>query len=146
MLQRCAIFRGMKAFEIRFLDHVAIRVRDIETSANWYEKILGLKRMNIREWGDFPVLMSCGKTGIAIFPANLSDPKNNLQSKNTGISHFAFNLSYEDFNKAKENYKELALEFEFQDHFYFHSIYIQDPDGHTVELTTIVVDEDAFYK
>ena len=68
----------MKAFEIRFLDHVAIRVSDVETSVNWYEKTLGLRRMKMTEWGDFPIFMSCGKTGIAIFPANLNDDKNNL--------------------------------------------------------------------
>ena len=37
-------------------------------------------------------------------------------------------------------------QFEFQDHFYFHSIYTKDPDGHTVELTTIVISEESFYK
>ena len=136
----------MKAFEIRFLDHVAIRVSNIETSVDWYQKVLGLKRMNIPEWGNFPVFMSCDKTGIAIFPANLNDPKNNLQSRHTGISHFAFNLLNEDFSKAKKYFDDLGLRFEFQDHFYFHSIYIKDPDGHTVELTTIVADENEFYK
>ena len=118
----------------------------MEASAAWYEKMLGLKRMNIPEWGDFPVFMSCGKTGIALFPAHLNDPKNNLQSKNTGISHFAFNVSNEDFHKAKVYYEELNLECTFQNHFYFHSLYIKDPDGHTVELTTIVVEEDDFYR
>jgi len=141
-----SILIGMKAFEIRFLDHVAIRVNDVETSVNWYEKTLGLRRMKLTEWGDFPIFMSCGKTGIAIFPANLNDDKNNLQSRNIGISHFAFNLSHEDFYKAKKYFDESAVEFEFQDHFYFHSIYIKDPDGHIVELTTIVVEEDAFYR
>jgi len=37
------------------------------------------------------------------------------------------------------------LDFTVQDHHYFHSIYTRDPDGHVVELTTIVVEEDSFY-
>jgi len=136
----------MKAFEINFLDHVAIRVKDLELSAQWYEKVLGLTRLNKPEWGNFPVVMSCGNSGVAIFPANLTDPEINKQSKNTGISHFALNVSNEDFKKAQEHYNSLCIEFEFQDHFYFHSIYTKDPDGHIVELTTMVVDETIFYK
>ena len=136
----------MKTFEVGFLDHVAIRVKDIELSAQWYEKVLGLKRLSIPEWGNYPVFMSCGKSGVAIFPANLADPEINKQSKNTGVSHFAFNVSKEDFEKAQKHYENLTIEFDFQDHHYFHSIYTKDPDGHTVELTTIVVEENTFYR
>ena len=47
--------------------------------------------------------------------------------------------------EAKKRYSELGLDFSEQDHHYFDSIYTQDPDGHTVELTTIKVDENEFY-
>jgi catechol 2,3-dioxygenase-like lactoylglutathione lyase family enzyme len=43
--------------KIEFLDHVAIRVADIEASAKWYEKVLGLKRYQLPEWGDFPIFL-----------------------------------------------------------------------------------------
>jgi len=55
-------------------------------------------------------------------------------------------VTNENFEKAKEKYVDLNLEFTIQDHYYFHSIYTKDPDGHTVELTTIVVDENKFYQ
>jgi catechol 2,3-dioxygenase-like lactoylglutathione lyase family enzyme len=135
----------MKPFKIKFLDHVAIRSADVEASAAWYEKLLGLKRMDVPEWDNFPVFMAAGKTGVAIFPANQNDPKNDIHSKNTGIVHFAFNVSNEDFHKAREYFTELGEDFTFQDHTYFHSLYLKDPDGHKVELTTMVVDEDRFY-
>jgi hypothetical protein len=35
------IFDNMKTLEVGFLDHVAIRVRDIELSVQWYEDVLG---------------------------------------------------------------------------------------------------------
>lgn len=130
----------MQPFHINFLDHVAIKVKDMEASANWYEKVLGLKRCSLPEWGSYPVFMLAGKAGVAIFPAKAND-----ETKNK-VDHFAFNVSKDDFEKAKFHYKSIGQEFQFQDHFYFHSIYTKDPDGHTVELTTIVVDEDSFYQ
>ena len=62
------------------------------------------------------------------------------------IDHFAFNVDRENFNRARKHYETLGLEYNFQDHHFFHSIYTKDPDGHTVELTTIVVEEEGFYK
>ena len=136
----------MTDFKIEFLDHVAIRVKDIKASVNWYEKVLGLKAYQLPEWGEFPIFMFSNKTGIALFPANTDDVKLEATSKNVKIDHFAFNVTQENFEKAVKKYKELGLKYDFQDHIYFHSIYTQDLDGHTVELTTLVVDERSFYK
>ncbi len=133
-------------FEIEFLDHVAIRVEDLKVSADWYEKVLGLKKYQMSEWGGFPIFMFANKSGIALFPANLSDKELDLKSKNIKIDHFAFNVTQENFQKAKKHYAELKLDFNIQDHYYFNSIYTKDPDGHTVELTTIVVNENEFYQ
>lgn len=132
--------------DIEFLDHVAIRVTDIENSAKWYEKVLGLKRYRLPEWGDFPIFLLAGKSGIALFPANPNDTKFDPASKNVKIDHFAFNVTKENFVKAKKRYTELNLLFHIQDHHYFDSIYTKDPDGHTIELTTIKVDDKEFYK
>lgn len=131
---------------IEFLDHVAIRVRDLDVSAKWYEKVLGLQKYQLPEWGDFPVFMLSGKSGLALFPANMKDKQLDLNSKNVKIDHFAFHVTKENFEKAKLRYTELNMDYSIQDHYYFHSIYTRDPDGHTVELTTLVVNEDSFYK
>jgi catechol 2,3-dioxygenase-like lactoylglutathione lyase family enzyme len=135
----------MMDFRINFLDHVAIKVRDIDISVNWYEKVLGLKKCFLPEWKNYPVFMLAEKSGIAIFPANTNDVESNNEIKQIRIDHFAFNVSNTDFEKAKLHYKNIGQEFKFQDHFYSHSIYTKDPDGHTVELTTII-DENSFYK
>ena len=132
--------------EIQFLDHVAIRVKDLNQSAEWYQKVLGLKKYQLPEWGEFPIFMLSGKSGVALFPAEVTDPQLDIASKNVKIDHFAFNVTNENFEKAKKRFAELKLEFSIQDHHYFHSIYTKDPDGHTVELTTIVTNEAEFYQ
>lgn len=43
--------------QIRFLDHVAIRVLDLNKSVEWYENVLNLKKYQKPEWGEFPVMM-----------------------------------------------------------------------------------------
>jgi len=131
---------------IEFLDHVAIRVRDLNISTDWYQKVLGLKKYQLSEWGEFPIFLLSGKSGIALFPANTNDTQLDSTSKNVKIDHFAFNVTKENFEKAKKRYTELNLDFDIQDHHYFDSIYTKDPEGHTVELTTIKVKEQDFYK
>ena len=130
----------MKNFEIEFLDHVAIKVKDLNTSTEWYERVLGLRKLSLPEWKDYPVMMLAGKTGIAIFPAKENEQDG--QSPKIRIDHFAFNVSNTDFEKARQYFNSIGEVYEFQDHFYFHSIYLKDPDGHKVELTTLVASDD----
>jgi len=66
---------SMVPFNINFLDHVAIYVKDMTISIEWYRTILGLKKYQLEQWGDFPIFMLAGKSGLAIFPANLKDKK-----------------------------------------------------------------------
>lgn len=133
------------SFKIDFLDHVAIRVKDLEVSAGWYKKVLGLKAYQFKEWGPFPIFLLAGKTGVALFPARTNDPVLNPQSRNVKIDHFAFNVTNENFEKAIRKMEHLEEPFDLQDHHFFQSIYLKDPDGHTVELTTIMVPEASFY-
>ncbi|MEL6970896.1 MAG: hypothetical protein AAFZ63_26380 [Bacteroidota bacterium] len=55
----------MRPFNIDFLDHVAIRVKDLEIYAQWYERTLGLVRYSPEAWQPFPIFLLAGKTGIA---------------------------------------------------------------------------------
>ncbi len=134
------------SFKIDFLDHVAIRVKDMEVSIKWYEEVLGLIKYKLPEWGAFPVFMLSGKTGVAIFPANTDHPEIPVASNNVKIDHFAFNVNRENYDLAKKHFDQLGINYEIQDHHYFESIYLKDPDGHQVELTTILVDPQDFYK
>lgn len=136
----------MSELKLEFLDHVAIYVADLEAAALWYEKVLGLKKYRLEQWGEYPIFMLSGKTGIALFPADLSLETTAVERKSIRIDHFAFNVTQANFKRANEKYDALGIPYTFKDHFYFHSIYTKDLDGHTVELTTLVVDEDSFYE
>ena len=133
------------SFKIKGLDHVALRVTDMENSIKWYGNVLGLKKVQLQEWGSIPVFMLAGKTGVALFPADMKDEELNLSSKHIKLDHFAFEVDNENFDLAKKKFNEIGLEFKFEDHYYFHSIYMQDPDEHIVELTTLVVPETDVY-
>ncbi|WP_299679873.1 hypothetical protein [uncultured Dokdonia sp.] len=89
--------------------------------------------------------MLAGKIGVAIFSTTLDAPSMEASYRNIKIDHFAFHVSMENFAKARKKYKALQLEYIFRDHIHFHSIYTKDPDGQTVELTTIIGDSDIFY-
>lgn len=135
----------MTPFKINFLDHVAIMVKDMEVSARWYQKVLGLQKYELPEWGAYPIFLLAGKSGIALFPVK-ADGEENKSDPSIRIDHFAFNVTRDAFDKALKWYEELGLKHTVRDHHHFISVYTQDPDGHTVELTTLVGEESSFYK
>ena len=133
-------------FDISRLDHVAINVKDMTASIAWYEKVLGLKRVRVPEWGAYPIFMLAGETGIAIFPADLGDTECPKDSNNVKIDHFAFTVSNEAYRAAIDHYSALGISFTEKDHHHFLSVYTKDPDGHTVELTTLKASSTDFYQ
>ena len=56
-------------FKIEALDHVALAVRDVERSAQWYADVLGFKRQHEGMWDGVPIFVGNGDAAIAIFPA-----------------------------------------------------------------------------
>jgi catechol 2,3-dioxygenase-like lactoylglutathione lyase family enzyme len=135
----------MPSFQLSHLDHVAIHSVNPSASVKWYQEVLGLKKYQLEEWGDFPIFLLSGKVGVAIFPAKQPKPVVARKDKTAHINHFAFNVSNENFAAARQHYEALGLFYSFQDHHYFHSIYTKDPDGHTVELTTQVLEDELIY-
>jgi catechol 2,3-dioxygenase-like lactoylglutathione lyase family enzyme len=136
----------MIPFKLNFIDHVAIRAQDMPKSIEWYERVLGLEKKQFEEWGDFPIFMMKASFAVAIFPARLKEGQVKKSFNSTFIDHFAFNVSNKDFKKAQDYFDSIDVRFAFQDHHYTHSIYLKDPDNHTVELTTLVTDPSNFYE
>jgi catechol 2,3-dioxygenase-like lactoylglutathione lyase family enzyme len=121
---------------VKHIDHVAIAVRDTIASAAWYRDVLGLERRFEDAWGDGPPVMMCaGDTCVALFPTEgTATPPPGRDA--IAMRHVAFVVDRENFEAAGARFDELGIAWEFADHDVAHSLYIADPDGHRVEITT----------
>lgn len=125
----------MSPIDLQFIDHVAIRVKDLDVSQKWYKNVLGFIPQSYPEWGDYPIFLTSGQFAVALFPAHLDDVPLPANSRQVKIDHFAFRVDEENFRKALIHFSHLKILFQVQDHYYYESVYISDPDGHCVELT-----------
>lgn len=118
--------------ETEGIDHVALTVRDLTTSVDWYQRVLGLERRH--EIWEVPVMLGAGTTAVALFPARA--PAGAGEASPLGFRHLAFRVSSANFQSAQSLLSEHGIAFEFQDHTIAHSIYFADPDGNQIEITT----------
>lgn len=122
--------------KLEFLDHVGISVQDPIASAQWYEKVLGLSRVQPEEWKPVPIMMLAGQSGIALF-SSIDRPVDN---KSKAAFHFAFRVAKGELTLMKKTLDKNLVPYTEKDHIYFKSIYFNDPDGYRVEVTMRVLD------
>ena len=123
-------------FEIDALDHVALSVRDVARSAQWYSDVLSFKRLHEDKWNGIPIFVGNGNAAIALFPASEEIGSGSPDRAAVRTLHFAFRTDCENFSRAQDELKKRAIAFEFEDHDISHAIYFHDPDGHKIEITT----------
>ena len=117
------------------IDHVALSVRDVKRSAQWYIDVLGFERQHHGMWNGVPVFVGKNDAAIALFPVGSKEESKSSRSS-PRVLHFAFRADRTNFLAAQQELKERKIHFEFQDHEISHSIYFNDPDGHEIEITT----------
>lgn len=122
--------------KVKHIDHVAITVSDLTRSVAWYQETLGLERRHADAWGDVPSMVCAGDTCVAIFPASVPEPSATAGPDTIAMQHLAFRVDGPAFKAFQEEFSATGVPFEFSDHGIAHSIYIEDPDGHHIELTT----------
>lgn len=120
--------------QLEGIDHIAMGVRDVERSANWYIEVLGFERLYNGMWNGVPTFVGKGNTGIALFPANQEPSKST--HREIRMLHLAFRADRKNFHSAQKDLEKHGIKFEFQDHEISHSIYFRDLDGHQLEITT----------
>src|SRR5438128_4018893 len=140
----------MQLMQLDGIDHVALAVRDVERSAQWYIDVLGFKKRHEGMWNGIPTFVGKGKTAIALFPAHNRDSQTAPARAGeidpvaaatrirpvANMLHLAFRADRKNFLVAQEELKRRRIKFAFQDHEICHSIYFRDPDGHELEITT----------
>jgi catechol 2,3-dioxygenase-like lactoylglutathione lyase family enzyme len=127
-------------FRVERLDHIALTVSDVARSVEWYRSVPGLERRHEEAWGDYPAVVCASDTCIALFPAASADPIPSTDRRNTiTVRHFAFRVDRRNFDSARAELHAQGIEFSFEDHEICDSIYLHDPDGHEIELTTYEV-------
>ncbi|MBI4748785.1 MAG: VOC family protein [Acidobacteria bacterium] len=119
-------------FTLQHIDHIAFTVKDLEVSARWYQDVLGLERHQPSS-EPYPIDMISGNTAIALFPAKAD------QQVTRPTWHVAFRADRANYDRAQVVLKERGIPFDIQDHGYSVSLYLTDPDGHVVEITTYEV-------
>lgn len=119
------------------LDHVAINATDVAKSAAFYAEVLGLENAYPGEWGGSPTIMMApgSRTGVAIFPAEVDDDERTNRGPGA-IDHFAFRTSRSEQDRLRERLDELGIEHRVQAFGICHSVFVSDPDGVVVEVTT----------
>ena len=134
----------MKSIQKRF-GELVLRTSEVETLANFYLDIIGLEPFSsfgnnhfFKVADDFeghPQL-------LAIFEKSkeFSGPRNIRQDDAIAgagtLHHFAFALEREDFELEKVRLQALGIELQFEDfeQFGWHSMFLYDPDGNSVEF------------
>ena len=136
-------YRGLgrplvKIFE---LDHIGLRVKDVENSLRFYSKLLGLKTERVEEWRrgktSFPSVRINADTLIDFFAAG-----SQLGSTNAEINqdHFCLVIEPIDMEHLKTRLEDMGVRIHagpgkrWGAHGDAISLYVYDPDQNVVEL------------
>ena len=123
--------------DLKNIDHVAITVSDLDRSVTWYRDVLGLERRYEDAWGgDPPYMMCAGDSCVALFPADGELRNAPPAAESIAMRHFSFRTDRKGFDQARRELVERGLAPKFADHGISHSVYVGDPDGHRIEITT----------
>lgn len=132
-------------FQCRRIGEVVLRIADMDAMINFYTQTLGLKLL--RRFENDVAFLQIGEAAredvqtLTFFTqTKLSNFQNEayqgLEPKTTTMHHFAINIAVEDFDLADNHFAELKIPYSKAVHTWigWRSIFLQDPEGNTVEL------------
>jgi catechol 2,3-dioxygenase-like lactoylglutathione lyase family enzyme len=111
-------------------DHVVVNCADIERSLAWYCDVLGLEPVRVDEWrrGEvlFPSVRVNAETIIDLFPAARTGEN---------VNHFCLVVEPVDLDALAGRFPGAQrADGLFGAQGFASSLYVQDPDGNTIEL------------
>lgn len=127
------------------LGELVLRSENVEALTDFYCNIIGLELYARFGSGNFLKIADDFEGHpqlLAIFDQSweFSGPKDidpeHTQAKTGPLHHFAFAMEEDDFEREKQRLEDLDLDLQFTEHkqFGWHSIYLHDPDGNSVEF------------
>ncbi len=117
--------------------HVSFSVRDLETSHEWYQRVLGLKtlvppfeREHYKE-----TILAAGNTGICL-QQHFDNSRDEFSEHRTGLDHLALRVESEEEYKAwLAHFDELGIQYWTQEERGFGPMVVfRDPDNIQLEL------------
>lgn len=123
---------------IQGVDHVALNVRDINKSVEFYTKVIGLK-VTEREPSKPGVeyFLDCGPSLIGIIQAQDTSLSHHFENEGLGANHFSFRIHAKDFDAMISHLEAHHVKIEFakkRDKSW--SLYFYDIDGNKLEITS----------
>ena len=122
---------------IQGFDHVALNVRDIDKSVEFYTKILGLK-ITEREPSKPGVeyFLDCGPSLLGIIQAKDFNNQHYFANEGLGANHFSFRIHAKDFDAMIQHLEKNNVKIEFaKKREKSWSLYFYDLDGNKLEIT-----------
>ena len=138
----------MSGFRVDQIDHVELFVPDRPVAAEWYRRVLGLAvAPEYAHWAADPsgplMLTAGGGTKLALFTGDPQADRptagfHRLAFRVTRVGFDAFRVHVRD-NPVHDERGDLVRELPVRDHGAAHSVYVRDPYGHRLEVTTYEV-------
>jgi catechol 2,3-dioxygenase len=121
------------------LGEVALRVADLDSMQTFYQNVIGLELLRRFERAAFFRLAEGfgGHTQVlALFDRSADPHYSGLNSATTTVDHLAFEIDLADFERERRRLSECGLMVTTAEHGWVHwrSLYVDDPEGNTVEL------------
>ncbi|MER5349677.1 VOC family protein [Kitasatospora sp. NPDC002551] len=122
----------MATLRVKAFDHLVLNVRDVERSLEFYSGLLGLEPVRVDAWraGEAPF------PSIRITPETIIDLTNRPRGE-SNVDHICLTVDPLDWQEVIDSGAFTVLEGpvpRYGARGNANSVYVQDPDGNTVEL------------
>ena len=101
------------SFQVDRIDHVEVFVRDIDESARWYQRVLGLRV--IHRWEPEPAFIGAGGTCLALFLRSSRETASRTLKESVGGSpgwrRVAWRTDKQGFETAQRHLNECGVAF-----------------------------------